>query len=268
MNNRVQRLIVPGLLLSLFLFSAVAAEKEPADAVKAVPGNMKLFLLIGQSNMAGRGKVEPQDQETNPRIFMFNQKREWVLAKDPVHFDKSMAGVGLCSEFARQVVKKDPKITVGLIPCAMGGSSLNQWMPDGKPGSLYSNAVERTKLALQDGELAGILWHQGESDSGKKELVESYNDRFAEMIKQLRKDLNAEDVPVIVGEVCNKSQFNKVVCATPEKVPNCAWVSAEGCANDGLHFKREGYLLLGQRYAEKYQELSSGRNGKAGSLKR
>lgn len=61
---------------------------------ETAPDHMRLFLLIGQSNMAGRGKMEPQDEVTNPRIYMLTKDGKWVLAKDPVHFDKPVAGVG------------------------------------------------------------------------------------------------------------------------------------------------------------------------------
>ena len=239
------------------LLSAISSLVFPLQTSETnkleVPKDMKLFLLVGQSNMAGRGKIEPSDQVTNPRILMLNKKMEWVLAKDPVHFDKpGMAKVGLCSEFARMQVGKDDKIVVGLIPCAFGGTKLDQWMPSDKPNSLYRNAIDRAKLAMQSGTLAGILWHQGESDSEDPKLVETYAERFALMMVQMRKDLNAENVPVIVGELRGDVPFNKVVRALPDKVPRCAWVSSEGLGSGDVHFDAEGYRTLGKRYADKY----------------
>jgi hypothetical protein len=144
--------------------------------------------------MAGRGKVTPADEQTNPRIFMLDKACAWVPAKDPVHFDKpKVAGVGLCSEFARCVAAKDPAAKVGLVPCAFGGTTLDQW----KPGSaLYTNAVARMRVALKSGQLKAILWHQGEGDSSAAKAA-TYPARFAAMIAQLRKDLGAPDVPVL-----------------------------------------------------------------------
>ncbi len=107
------------------LLATASVFAEPA------PKQMKLFLLIGQSNMAGRGKVEAQDQVVNPRIFMLTKDLKWVPAKDPVHFDKPAAGVGLGSEFAREILKADPNASIGLIPCAVGGTSLDQWKTGG-----------------------------------------------------------------------------------------------------------------------------------------
>ena len=222
------------------------------------PSDMKLFLLIGQSNMAGRGKIEEQDKVTNPKIFMLNKEGKWILAKDPVHFDKpEMAGVGLCSQFARDLLKYEPGSSIGLIPCAFGGTNLAQWKPGDK---LYNNAVERTKLAMKSGTLAGILWHQGEADSIPA-LASSYPERFASMIEQLRKDLAAENVILLVGELGpfnpNYIKFNEHLAKIPLKVSNCAMVSSAGLMSnpDNVHFNAESLRTFGSRYAEEYFKL-------------
>ena len=77
---------------------------------------LQLFLLIGQSNMAGRGRVEAGDEKTDPRILMLKKDLQCTLAKDPVHFDKDAAGVGLCSQFARTLAAADKNLRIGLIP--------------------------------------------------------------------------------------------------------------------------------------------------------
>jgi Domain of unknown function (DUF303). len=224
------------------------------------PSDMQLFLLIGQSNMAGRGKVEPSDRQTHPRIFMLDKNNAWVPAHDPVHFDKpKIAGVGLCSEFARCVAAKDPAATIGLIPCAVGGTSLDLW----KPGdALYTNAVTRTRAALKSGTLRAILWHQGEADSAEKKRA-SYPARFAAMVAQLRQDLNAEHVPVIVGELgrfegkAGNLAFNAMLPQVTNAVPRCALVSSEGLGanSDNVHFNAEALCAFGKRYFEQYEKL-------------
>ena len=165
-------LLVPGLALFA---------KEPSD--------LQLFLLIGQSNMAGRGKVEPADQAPHPRIVMLDKANVWVPAADPVHFDKpKIAGVGLCSEFARRVAAAEPQAAVGLVPCAFGGTRLDQWLPG---TALYTNAVARACAAMRSGRLRAILWHQGEGDSSPAKSA-TYPARFSGMIAQLRTDLVAQ----------------------------------------------------------------------------
>ena len=90
---------------------------------------MHLFLLVGQSNMAGRGKVEPQDTVPIPRVLMLDRQRTWVPAVDPMHFDKPVAGVGLGRSFAARIADAHADVTIGLIPAAVGGSPIDAWQP-------------------------------------------------------------------------------------------------------------------------------------------
>ncbi len=237
------------VLVSFIYPTSVFAQEAPKD--------MKLFLLIGQSNMAGRGKIEEQDKVENPNIFMLNREMKWVIAKDPVHFDKGAAGVGLCSEFARALHKADPQSKIGLIPCAMGGSALDQWQP-GKP--LYKAAILRAKEAMKQGELAGILWHQGESDAAPK-LIETYPDRFETMISQLRKELDAKNVPILIGEVIpgfgNHDAVNVALAETTKKTENAALVSSAGLGKKQLHYDSADYRALGKRYAETFLKMKA-----------
>lgn len=222
------------------------------------PENMQLFLLIGQSNMAGRGHVEAQDKVPHPRVFMLTKELAWVPAVDPVHFDKpERIGVGLAKTFGAMVADADPAAVVGLVPAAFGGSALDEWTP-GAPH--YVNAISRAREALKHGKLVGILWHQGESDSTPDKAA-TYAARFAKMIAQLRSDLNAKDVPVIVGETGrfrpDGAAVNAALATVPQSVPRCTFVSAEGLADQGdkLHFDTVSNRELGRRYAKAWLEM-------------
>src|SRR4051812_18495598 len=150
------------------------------------PREMQLFLLVGQSNMAGRGPVEPQDKEPIPGVLTLNKQMEWVPAVDPLHYDKpDIAGVGIGRSFAKALLAANPGVTIGLIPCAFGGTSLEQWK---RGGALYEDAMKRTRFAMKSGKLRGILWHQGEADSGTAILAGSYRERWTTFIGFLRKD--------------------------------------------------------------------------------
>ena len=154
--------------------------------------------------MAGRGTVEAEDKKPHPRVLMLNKEGQWVPAADPLHFDKSAAGVGVGKTFAIQIAEASPGITIGLIPCAVGGSPIDAW----KPGVLYAatkshpwdDTVKRAGLALKSGVLKGILWHQGESDSSPK-LAETYEVKLHQLIAGFRKEFNAPDVPFIAGQM-------------------------------------------------------------------
>jgi hypothetical protein len=165
LSNMFRSLLLLGLVLVSSVTSiAMAQEKLPPKA------DFDLFLLVGQSNMAGRGKVTEADRVPVEGVLMFNADRQWVPAVDPLHFDKpKIAGVGLGRTFGIEIAKIAPGKTIGLIPCAVGGTGIDVWKPGAKDAATnthpWDDAMVRAKAALQDGTLRGILWHQGESDS-------------------------------------------------------------------------------------------------------
>jgi len=230
------------------------------SAANPAPESFQVFLLIGQSNMAGRGAVEPPDRVPPPRVFMLTKELAWVPAVDPMHFDKpERVGTGLGKTFGAVVAETEPGVTIGLVPAAFGGSALDEWAP-GQPH--YVAAVARAKEALKHGKLVGILWHQGESDSAP-DKVATYAARFAKMIAQLRADLGAPDVPVSVGETgrfrTDGAAINAALAKLPAVVPHCAFVSAEGLTDkgDSLHFDSASCREFGRRYAAAWQALNS-----------
>ena len=232
--------------------------------------NFHLFLLVGQSNMAGRGVVSPSDTTPHARVLMLNKSGEWVPAVDPMHFDKPAAvGVGLGRTFGITVAEATPGVTIGLIPCAVGGSPIDAW----QPGVLYpptkshpwDDALRRAQVALRSGTLKGILWHQGESDS-KAELAPKYREKLYGLIARLRSGLRAPEVPFIVGQLGQfadspwsefRQQVDQVHQALPQNVRHTAFVSSGGLKHKGdkVHFDAESYRELGRRYAKAYLEL-------------
>jgi hypothetical protein len=258
------------IVVALLAISAGARTSSAADAVR-LPTKEKfhLYLLIGQSNMAGRGAVEEQDKKPHPRVVMFTKEQTWAPAVDPLHFDKSIAGVGLGSSFGRAMADADPEITVGLIPCAVGGTPLSRWE---KNRDLYKQAVERAKAALKDGTLRGILWHQGEGDSGSKDTAQSYGERLAKMVGDLRSGLGAGDAPFVAGQLGEflstetkdgKPSFwpvvNEQIASLPDRVKHAAVVSSARLKHkgDGVHFDSASLREFGRRYATVMRELQS-----------
>jgi hypothetical protein len=225
----------------------------PALAAPAEGKDVQLFLLIGQSNMAGRGKVKRRDREPLPRVFSFSKTMEWVPAVDPLHWDKpKIAGAGLGRSFAEVLTAQNRQAVVGLIPAAFGGSSLDQWAPGGE---LYANAVTRTRAALGSGTLRGILWHQGEADSNIEENARSYADRWSRLALSLRQDLAA--APIVVGELGGFFQapfaaaVNEQLAVLPARVARTAFVPSGGLTDRGdrLHFNTASLREFGRRYA-------------------
>lgn len=238
-----------------------------SQASAATPDSLDLYLLVGQSNMAGRGKLTEADGKADPRVFVLNKDNAWVSQGEPIHFDKpGMVGVGPGFTFAKLVADKTPGVTVGLIPCAVGGTPIARW----KPGAdLYRQALARAKIALQNGRLKGILWHQGESESGSETKARAYAKDLAEVAAGFRRDLNAPDVPFIAGELGeflytrtgNQSPYarviNEQINSLPRLLPRTAVVSSAGLGHKGdqLHFSAEAQKEFGRRYFNALQSL-------------
>ena len=224
---------------------------------------MNIFLLTGQSNMAGRGPLETVEPIRHPNLLVLREG-SWEEAIEPIHRDKESAGIGLAMSFSQRLLERSPQAKIGLVPCAEGGSPLSRWMPG---ADLSERALSLGHRALEDGELRGILWHQGESDSGTKSDASSYGARLTKVIAHLREQLAATDVPFISGEVGSflrevegKTYFsvvNDALRATAESVALYACVSARDLTDKGdhVHFDSPALRELGNRYAEEYLTL-------------
>lgn len=240
-----------------------AAELPPRE-------KFHLFLLVGQSNMAGRGKVEDDDRKPNPRVLMFTKDRTWEPAVDPLHFDKpKVVGVGLGRTFGLALAEADPDATIGLIPCAVGGSPIETWEPGAFDAPTkthpWDDAMLRAGAALPAGTLKGILWHQGESDASA-ERSPLYEKRLHDLIDRFRVTLKAPEVPFIAGQMgqfpkkpwsADAKRVDAVHRGLPLAVPHTAFVSSDGLTDNGdsVHFNAASYRELGRRYAAAYRKV-------------
>lgn len=231
----------------------------------------RLYVLIGQSNMAGRGDIEPQDHEPHPRVYALDRLRRWVPAADPLHFDKPIAAVGPGLSFGRAMADHDPAVRIGLVPCAAGGSPISSWQPGGywhqTDSHPYDDAVARARAAMEDGVLAGLLWHQGESDSNEAD-AECYEDRLVALIGRLRADLDAPDAPFVVATLADfyleraaeAQVVNQALRRIPLRAAHAACVESSDLAHkgDGVHFDAASARELGRRYARAMIALRGG----------
>ncbi len=237
----------------------------PLGVVEAAApdASFHLYLLIGQSNMAGRGNLEDQDKQPHPQILTLTKANTWAPAVDPIHFDKPIAGVSLGRTFGLEMAKADGKIRIGLIPCAVGGTPIGRWQ---KGADLYEVALKRARVAMKEGVIKGVLWHQGENDSGKAETAKIYAKQLDAMIAALRQDLAAPQLPVIVGELgefyregASVALVNDALRALPERMARTAFVPSKGLGHKGdeVHFDAPAYREFGRRYAEAMQKLQA-----------
>jgi hypothetical protein len=239
-----------------------------------------LFLLIGQSNMKGRGLID-MAPKTDPRIwFLHPERRNWFVAREPLHAigtpekpdPGDNAGTGSGMSFAMNILGKTQDDVIGLIPAAIGGAPISAYDKDGK---LYVRSLEMLqdgrKLSSAQKSVRAILWLQGESDSNTQAQLDAYEARLLDLIDRYRRDLGDPDLPFIVctigsfiaaGEKAKRFPFseeiNKILLNLPEKRKRTACVDARdlvGHIGDQLHYDTGSQIEIGKRYAKAYLDL-------------
>lgn len=224
------------------------------------------FLLIGQSNMAGRGRIGEVEPIKNNKIYVLRNGR-WQNMFVPVNFDRPFSGINLAESFADEY-SKSHDVKVGLIPCADGGTTLEQWSVG---GLLYDNAVYQAKLAQRTSTIAGVLWHQGESDC-REELYGLYEEKFLKIMKSLKRDLGLYDVPFLLGGLGdflierekdaylkNYVHINDTLKKIADSESYVGFVSAKGLSanEDNLHFNAKSLREFGIRYYREFMRLEN-----------
>lgn len=227
-------------------------------------GKFHCFLLLGQSNMAGYALAQSSDKVEDPRVLVLGYDNnaalgrvtnKWDVASPPLHASWLNA-IGPGDWFGKTMIQKVPTgDTIGLIPCAISGERIETFMKSG--GTKYNWILNRARIAQQNGGVIdGIIFHQGESNSGDP----SWPGKVKTLVEDLRKDLNLGNAPFIAGELLYSGPcagHNTLVNKLPSMITNCSVVSAKGLVVDPgdtqyrLHFSHDSSVTLGKRYAEK-----------------
>ena len=251
-----------------------------AAAVHAQP--VKVYILAGQSNMDGRGKkselvgelakwAKPQP---DVRIAYSDSTKRGPFSTDgfvslepgysvpPGTKEKNLPGGTFGPEvsFGRTIADANATERIVLIKFSEGGTSLHgDWMPGIAHNGLYPQFlafVRRSLKSLKDaGEtptLAGMIWHQGESDASLPEG--EYQKLLTDFIAQVRKDLDSPRLSFVIGEVYDNGHRDRVRAgqrATAAAVANVMFVSVDGLvtSDGGTHFDTPSQIELGRRLA-------------------
>lgn len=225
---------------------------------------MKSILLIGQSNMAGRGFLNSVKPIIDERIFVLRNGR-WQMMEEPIHSDRSVAGIGPAASFAKMWLDNHPNETIGLIPCADGGTSIDDWADN---GALTRHALSEARFAMETSDLMGVLWHQGESDSQNKQF-QTYESKLMHLITYFREALHKPQLTFVMGllgeflgqdgfgaSATEYQEINEIIKSVANKNAQCFYVTAEGLtANpDGIHIDGYSQRLFGLRYYEAFSK--------------
>ena len=242
------------LLIAAALFSCNQKTKE----------DTWVFILAGQSNMAGRGIVEPEDTVTSERIYSINKEGKIIPAKEPLHFyEPKLAGLDCGVSFGRALIKEIPEnVSIILLPTAVGGSSVSQWLGDStfRNVQLLSNFRKKVEIGKEAGRIKGILWHQGENDANEKNIP-VYKRRLSQLFEKFREITGDENLPILIGELGTFSKNNEKWMRINEQIrsyistdENAVLISTSDLDHKGdmVHFNSEGQRILGQRFAAAY----------------
>lgn len=218
-------------------------------------------LLIGQSNMAGRGNIADVEAISDDRITMLRDGK-WQKMVEPIHNDKPAAGIGLAASFAKGFVEKF-NCEIGLIPGAFGGTSLSQWSVG---SSYYSRALEMAKDAQKDSDICAILWHQGESNQNNSA---GYADKLENILNGFINDLSLdkEKLVIITGELGEfradtKDAIHTELHKLENVYKNYGVASSKGLTAQDVttHFDAASLRVFGYRYFDIFYNLITGKH--------
>ena len=273
-----------GVKSILSLMSARVISQPTISAEPGIPekfsGKLSLVILAGQSNMSGRGDL-PAEHSTHPGIFMFGNDYRWKSAREPVDAahgqvdlvsEDRYAGFGPALAFATSVLKRNPELIIGLIPCAKGASSIKEWQRDLSENTLYGSCLKRVRAATTMGTVAGMLFFQGETDALDPERfskwspsASSYREKFVTFVDDLRKDVSLVTMPFVFAQLGTNNAASDYINweilkeqQKSTKLPCAAMIKTDDLAlADAVHFTTESYRTIGHRYAEAFLQLMS-----------
>ncbi len=222
----------------------LAAHPASADAPKPV----RLFILSGQSNMA---------------------------AMDP---DVS---------FTPTLNQAFPGDEVIVVKFAVNGNLIRMWHKDWQPpegaetrgqgrnGRHYDTLMAAVTEAMEGKPRPAsvtFVWMQGEADANHEGYAELYDNALRGILTQLQADLNHQDIDMVVGRISDFGNdrddrpgwlaIRQIQVEFAESDPKRrAWVDTDDLNGDknGLHYTKQGYAMLGERFAQKAIELIEAR---------
>jgi hypothetical protein len=239
-------------------------------------GRLSLFILAGQSNMSGWGEV-PQQQTADSRIYLFGNDYRWREAIEPI--DDGYMQIDAVSEvrgrgfspslaFATTLLRHDPLLRIGLVPCAKSATGIIEWQRNLSDASLYGSCLKRARAASTMGTVSGILFFQGETDAERDpRRVEPHPGEWAQLFTRLvadwREDLQDRSLPVVFAQLGNipfSADYPGLHTVKAQQasvdLPRTAMITTDDLELvDGVHFTVDSFRIVGRRFAEAHRKM-------------
>jgi hypothetical protein len=157
-----------------------------------------VLLIFGQSNAANTGGERFASSSGRVAAY-FDGKCS--IAASPLLGTSGIAGEPW-SAIGDRLVSNGSFDEVVLIPAAIGGSSLKQWMPGGELNSMLHQIVQDAERHYR---ITHVLWHQGESDFSVGTSEDAYVSGFQSLARDLRNWGVAAPIYVSVATRCQQT---------------------------------------------------------------
>jgi hypothetical protein len=200
---------------------AVSGGKTLAESAVEHVAIGEVFVIAGQSNAGNHGRDK---QTTKTGLVSAFDGKNWQVANDPQPGATGNEG-SFAPVFGDAMAEKFG-LPVGIVACAVGGTSVREWLPRGakfpnpptivanveevkdgqwqSKGGIYDAFVARMKGLGSGRSFRAVLWHQGESDANQADAARTlagklYTRYLEEVIRTTRADLGW-DVPWFVAQ--------------------------------------------------------------------
>ncbi len=260
-------------------FLLVVALGLIGSPLRVARAETKVYLLAGQSNMAGVGGYPgtyypadapcPAPYNAPQTDVNFWDNGSWVPTQPGFGYQPGTMEFGPEVSFGYTLHNSiDPTDNIYLVKVGNSGTTLaDNWNPDGT-GDAYNIFKSQVNAAManltaagQSPVIAGMLWMQGETDATIPADAAAYATNLANFIGAVRSDFAAPEMPFVLGRISaypwgtpdddllvRDAQENIV-----NSVPNTAWFNTDDLEQiyPG-HYGTQGQIDLGIRFADEF----------------
>lgn len=283
--NVVRFRFVKALLLIVFVISHVSASTSAADK-----GPLNVFIMAGQSNMAGADSevaVPPGFQQTeadratrftvSPLLDGETSKEYMPWGEIRGHQIKNQLVHGPEVGFARALYAAGWRDIAIIKVHANFGREVQAW-PWGEGGPLFNawtmfvdSRLAEIKADGHSARICGFVWHQGIDDAIHGKLAGDYARNLSDLIGVMRERYGTKQTPFVLARSVNSriaqpdpnagddtpmAVVRRSQVKVGASIPFAAWIDVDDLPNVNTHhFSANSQLVIGQRFGDAFLKL-------------